>query len=229
METLLPVDIKKAVKQCQTEGIVLLSYVINPPFLKKLVAEVESGPYELAKDSPALVKQQFSRYAFLRRPVVGMPYLRRLQLAIQALLRSAHSVCPALASWRALDIVVQKYAKDGGLGGHRDLSRHPLIIASFTLTGRCRFELLADRQGPVLETLQPYPGDLVLLRAQGLREPHDSALENDPCVVGDFLADDDRPFHRVSGAITATPRVSVTFRDNLQPDKPITGFSYTNV
>jgi hypothetical protein len=39
---------------------------------------------------------------------------------------------------------------------------------------------------------------------------------------------DERPFHRVGGSLSASPRVSITCRDNTAPDTPIPGFSYRN-
>lgn len=206
-------DLASAIQETAGEGAALVRDLIRPDFLSPLVDEVESGPFERAEEGTLNVIQKFDRYAFLHMPV-GMPFLRQLQLATAELVQGNGKHYPQLFSWNAIDIVIQRYGPDGILTGHKDLARHPYIIASFTLTGSCRFEVLETRDGRVTKSIQPKPGDLVLLRAPGLASP---------------FGVDDRPFHRVSGALDSrVPRTSVTFRDNLSPGRTIHGFTYLN-
>jgi hypothetical protein len=205
--------IDSAIRKTATEGATLVEGIIAPEFLAQLAGEVKAGPFEQAQEGAGKVVQRFDRYAFLREPE-GMPFLRQLQLATEELIRSSLEICQSLGSWNAIDIVVQRYGYNGVLTGHKDLARHPYIIASFTVTGSCRFEVLETRDGQVIKSMQPKPGDLMLLRAPGLASP--------PGI-------DDRPFHRVSGALDPDePRISVTFRDNIAPDQTIYGFTYLN-
>lgn len=206
-------EMREAIHRTAVEGAALVKGVIKGEFLKQLIKELEAGPFEKAAEDIATVKQNFDRYAFFEE-APGMPLLSQMQLFTQSLIRLSAADYPILAEWTAKDIVIQRYGQDGLLTAHKDLRRHPYLIASFTLTGSCRFELLDNRNGKITKTMIPEPGDLVLLRAPG--------LANDKSV-------DDRPFHQVSGSLDPrVPRLSLVFRDNHNPDTPINGFTYHN-
>lgn len=206
-------EMKQAIHKTAVEGAALVKGVVQGEFLRQLIAELENGPFEVAAEDTASVKQKFDRYAFFEQ-APDMPKLTEMQLFAQSLIRLSAEEYPVLSEWTARDIVIQRYGADGLLTAHKDLRRHPYLIASFTLTGSCRFELLEKRDGPVVKTMIPEPGDLVLLRAPG--------LANDKSV-------DDRPFHQVSGSLdSGVKRLSLVFRDNHNPDKLINGFRYHN-
>lgn len=207
------VDFSKALNAVVAEGAVLLPNIIQPKFLAPLVDELNQGPFEQAEEGNELVRQRFDRFAYLHKPV-GMPHLERLQVATTQLIRSGSELFPQLKDWEAVDTVVQRYDYNGFLTAHRDLIRHPYVIASFTVSGRCRFDVLESRSGPITKTMYPEAGSLILLRAPGLSN------EN---------PENERPFHKLTGALDENIfRIAVSFRHNLNPEANISGFSYCN-
>ncbi len=132
------------------------------------------------------------------------------------MVQSAKKAFPQLEEWKAHDTVIQKYGKTDFLTAHLDLKRHPHVIIICTISGSCLFEVLSSREGNVTKAFYPSSGDLLLLRAPGLSGNLDL---------------DDRPFHRVSGnESTEDSRISITFRDNTDPERVIPGldFNYDN-
>lgn len=205
-------DFLKVFSNMQNNGVSLIRSMLEESFRAELEKELTRGPFEQATEGIASVKQNFERFAFLWH-VEGMPRLNELRLQTEVVVRSAGAMIANLDAWEAKDIVIQRYSQDGYLSGHRDLKRHPGVIAIYTVVGSCIFEMLAGREGPVLESHQVYPGDLILLR--GANASEDKKYP--------------RPFHRVGGSVSDRYRISATFRDNDCPEKPIAGFSYRNI
>jgi hypothetical protein len=194
-----------AFEEMERTGAAIVKKALRPKFRKGLHEEVAYGPFTLARSENG-VAQQFTRFAFLDR-AEGMPLLERLRQATEELVR-AHGY----VRWRARDVVAQHYVIGDHLGAHRDLKRHPLVLALFTLHGFCDFELLGDkRENPPERVLRPYAGDLVLLR--GYERRCDGT--------------DPRPFHRVETR-GCNRRLAVAFRDNDSPEKEVPGFGYLN-
>lgn len=206
-------DLDFALRDSVYSGVGLVKGIINPEFLEILNLEVAAGPYSQASAGNELVSQKFDSFAFMYEPV-GMPLLRKFQQATEQLIRSHSNLFKPLADWRAIDTVIQRYGADGFLSAHRDLVRNPYIVPSFTIAGSCQFDILESREGPFRKTIFPEAGDLLLLLAPGL-------VEN-PSIA-------DRPFHQLTGPLDPNiARVAVTFRHNLNPEKPIEGFKYVN-
>lgn len=213
LQSLNKVSISQYVEVASLTGASIVVGIIRPEFMDKLIPELLSGPFTQAEEGIENVQQKFLRYAFLHQ-AVDMPYLEQLKVDTESLVRTCAPDCFGLGTWRAVDTVVQKYVETDYLTAHRDLTRHPYLIASFTLLGSATFELLESREGSVYKTLHPKQGDLLLLRAPGLNPE---------------LKTDSRPFHRVTKILAGDScRISVTFRDNLTPGNPIPGFTYHN-
>ena len=71
----------------------------------------------------------------------------------------------------ANEITLMRYPLEAGISPHRDHQRYKKVIAAFSLTGLGNFQVLGDRQGEeVLHQWLCAPGDLVLLRAPGLKD-----------------------------------------------------------
>lgn len=205
-------DIGAAINEMRSGGAACVRGMLRTSFRKVLLREVIGrGAFVRAAGMIGPVRQDFERFAFLGC-IPGMPVLESLRVATETMVKLAREAMPQLAEWRAMDTVVQKYSCQGGLGSHRDLKRHPDLIAIYTISGSCLLELLDRRDGNVLLSFSPGPGDLILLRGW---------------IAGS--SSDARPFHRVSGNLGSGSRVSVTFRDNDDPTRPIEGFSYGNV
>lgn len=98
------------------------------------------------------------------------------------------------------EATIMSYARStAGIGPHLDRRRYRELIAIFSVSGRARLELVADRAGRrVLTAFDCVPGDLVLLRAPGLGG-----------------IDDGRPLHQVGGPRRGT-RVSLSLRMNVR-------------
>ncbi|KKW23144.1 MAG: hypothetical protein UY65_C0008G0018 [Parcubacteria group bacterium GW2011_GWA2_51_12] len=197
------------------DGAAIIRKFVNGEFLKKVQEEVASGPFERANLDTDKVSQKFERCAYLRK-IPGMPHLEHLRQDVEKMIRQCKKSFPVLEKWHAVDTVVQKYGVGDYLTSHRDLKRNPYLIVILTIQGYTRFNLRGDtRDSPVLKQFFPMPSDAIILRANGLLP----SLKDIDC----------RPFHDVRGSEDRTlPRISVTFRDNLDPDKPIPGFRYLN-
>ena len=128
---------------------------------------------------------------------------------MQSLVRSLGVVYPTLLDWEPDEAVAQRYDESQGLTWHKDLERHPGVIASFSISGTAELHhRMRDGKG---DHISLKPRDLVLVRGMDLHGVwyHDLRPEHDVRnVEGD--------------------RISLTFRANTRPDDPIDGFQYNN-
>lgn len=204
--------VEQQLQVAKVEGAALVQGVIRNGSLADVQEELSHIRFGQSQDT-ALVKQQYTYAAFRETIPNTFVVLERLRRQTELLVRSARKSFPQLATWQAYDTMVHKYSSTDFLGAHRDLERHPQVIAIYTVTGECKFELLTSHDGEVTKVFYPTPGDLLLLRAPGLSG----------------CAEDDRPVHRVSGnMLPGRHRISVTFRGNLRPNKPIPGIVFQN-
>lgn len=206
-------DISEAMKEMRSVGVALISGMLKELFRSSLFDETSGLPFKKATEKVGVVNQSFDYCAFLNE-IPDRPHLETLRRATEELVQKTGDALfdESLQRWFALDVVVNRYGKNGGLGAHKDLKRHPGVIAIWNIAGSCDFEMLNDRNGEILAVYRPNPGDLILLRGTM------------PC---DGLGDQ-RPFHRVSNIGGVGPRISVTVRHNTNPGNPIAGFSYLN-
>lgn len=202
-------DVAEAMEEMQATGVAFVPAMLKEDFRKRLADEVEKLSFKRATEVVGVVRQAFDYCAFLGT-VPDNPCLETIRCATQELVRRAGEKLadPGLMNWFGREVAVNRYGRDGGLGAHRDLKRHPDVLAIWNVCGSCDFEMLSDREGHVLKSFQPHPGDLVLLRGMG--------------------SPDRRPFHRVSNVIGEGPRISVTVRHDTDPDNLIAGFTYAN-
>ncbi len=189
-----------------------------PNALSRSIIEVISYELELVifseqnSTSASGVRQRFHSAAFRRSVPKTFPHILQLQQETKKLVRSASPQFPKLKTWQPHDAVIQKYTSYDFITAHLDLKRHPYIIVIYNIVGSCMFEILSDRGGHIVKEFRPESGDLVLLRAPGL---------------SGNLNIDDRPFHRVGGNLSRCPyRISITFRENLEPNKAVPGLKF---
>lgn len=213
----LPVPVGPALCRVRDEGVAVIPSLIDPAFLAVLNGEVHRMALDRAEGVVGVVEQRFDRAAFFGA-IEGLPLLEAFRCAAGDLIRTAAAEAhmAPLAAWEAKDTIVQKYGLQGGIGSHRDLARHPGVVMIATIAGSARFMLHGDtRDGAPIAVHEPRAGDVMLLRGPGLRG-------------GAGGGTDERPFHSVSGALGPEPRISISFRDNLDPEKLLRGFSYRN-
>jgi alkylated DNA repair dioxygenase AlkB len=196
-------------------GVAIERSAIEPSHLWRMLKEVKSLEFTDAQERLNSVEQRFQRIGFHQVPP-NLPTLALLCKEIQAVVRSfGHAdYYPYLAGWQIRDIVIQKYDKNSFLSAHKDLKRHQKLIVICNLEGNANFEILETRTGPVIRQINDLTyGDIILLRGS----------ETTPGV-------DDRPFHRVSGNThpNVDYRISLTLRDNTEPQNTIKGFEYEN-
>lgn len=121
---------------------------------------------------------------------------------------------PSLKTWELDELTAQRYPHDEGvITWHRDLARHPGVIATGNIVGEATLSVrdLQFQDRPIFLM----PGDVVVLRAPGL---FDKSL-----IEGDI-----RPRHAVTSLHSKGDRISITARANSIPDEPIKNFYYHN-
>jgi hypothetical protein len=109
-------DIEAAFECMQRKGIALVRHALEDRCLGRLKRELTHAPFEKAAENIASVKQNFDRCAF-RDHAEGLPRLEELRIKTEKMVRLAGEKFTNLANWQAKDILVQRYAKDGYLGG----------------------------------------------------------------------------------------------------------------
>ena len=83
---------------------------------------------------------------------------------------SYDSLVEAPTAFRFNDLIVQRYpAGCRGISPHRDHARYVVVVAILVLSGDGEFCVCQDRSGDVAVEIPARPGDLVLMRAPGLR------------------------------------------------------------
>lgn len=83
---------------------------------------------------------------------------------------SSDSLVEAPTAFRFNDLIVQRYtAGCRGISPHRDHARYVVVVAILVLSGDGEFCVCQDRSGDAAVEVPARPGDLVLMRAPGLR------------------------------------------------------------
>jgi len=131
--------------------------------------------FAISSRSPCdgLVDQpSFSRLSTLLR-CAGDSRIMGLAESLGQLFRAALS-CDSLVeeptAFRFNDLIVQRYpAGCRGISPHRDHARYVVVVAILVLSGDGEFCVCQDRSGGTAVEISARPGDLVLMRAPGLR------------------------------------------------------------
>ncbi len=134
-------------------------------------------------------------------------------LIVKEVVQPLSATFPFLKSWEPDEITAQRYRSQvGELSWHRDLERHPGIIAVSNIYGSAE---LGVRQHMETSTVTLNEGDVLLLRAP--------LLFDEQPVGGDV-----RPQHAVTAILGSKHRISVTVRANRYPQRRIKNFYYNN-
>lgn len=163
------------------------------------------------------VSQRFEVYAHKyshgsQEDIAVRPNLHRLaSFVVDNITQPLSKYFPSLQVWEADEVSAQKYLDtEGHLTWHRDLERHPGVIAICNIVGKAMLGIKHNPKDTSVASLES--GDILLLRAPGL---YDSDVEL-------------RPEHAVMSVKGPNDRISVTLRDNTRPDDPIPNFRYHN-
>jgi hypothetical protein len=137
-------------------------------------------------------------------PMDGFPHLAELRDALTERVRRDGAAIRGLATWRPNEagIGVTRPGQTG-ITGHLDGKWYRRLVVVVTVVGSARFEVLAAREGPVLEGWRAGPGGITLMRGPGLGGRRDG-----------------RPFHRIA-APSRGVRCSVGLRMSVEPPADI--------
>ena len=185
----------RAVSEVGHQGYGWVPGALSPAWCAALIAEVRTLPFVSVPCQVGGVRQEAEDLA-VRVGDVRLPAMAVLADALVREVVSAGTGVGSLAGYRPDEATYQRYrGPAAGISPHRDFKHHRLLVAIFTLVGRARFRIVADRAGAeVLASWEAQAGDLCLLRGPGF---------------GGNL--DGRPLHSV-GPPLETERVSLAFR-----------------
>jgi hypothetical protein len=189
-------DLTDALQGTVALGAAFVPAALDDSFRRRLLAEIEDGPYEPLAErvGPQDVRQQADRF-LVRDDMRAYPHVRELRDDLVTRLREQGGGVPGLSAWLPNDASVQRYAPGSlGVSPHLDGKRFHYLVAVVTVDGTASFALCADRGGTVLREWETVPGSLVLMRAPGLADREDA-----------------RPLHTVRGPREGR-RTSLTYR-----------------
>ena len=206
-------------------GYVVCRQLLAPTLAKGIAEELEDPAleWEVSKDSTDQmgnpVLQTFDVYSYKlsfgdQENIQTMPNFTSLgDLVMSDVVKPLATFFPPLSSWQPDEITAQRYRNNvGKLSWHRDLNRHPGIIAVSNITGSAE---LSVRQHMQTSAVTLEEGDVLLLRAP--------LLFDEQPVGGDV-----RPQHAVTDVAGSKDRISVTVRANRFPQRKIKNFHYSN-
>jgi len=189
-------DLRDALRGTLALGAAFVPAALDEPFRRRLLSEVEDGPFEPLPErpSPMGVRQQADRFV-VRDAMLAYPCVHELRDDLVAHLGEQAGQVPGVSAWLPDDASVQRYAPGSlGVTPHLDGSRFRYLVAVVTVAGSASFALCSDRAGTVLRQWETLPGSLVLMRAPGLAG-----------------REDERPLHTVRGPRQGQ-RLSLTYR-----------------
>jgi len=199
-------NISEAIQEMRETGATIVRGMLLDHFREAMLREIAALPFKQAAKNVGKVEQNFDYCSFFGSVPAGRN-LETLRRSVEVLVWNG-----GFLNWRGREVAINRYVAGGGLTAHRDFKWHPDVLAIWNVCGTCTFEVLETREGPVVQTYYPQPGDLILLRGAG---PADDPVDR-------------RPFHCVRNIESSGPRISVTIRHNTDPDRRIEKFAYAN-
>jgi hypothetical protein len=191
-------DLGRSLPGLRNAGAAFIPHALSEPFRQRLQREIQDGPFERLPDQIGPVRQEADLFV-ITDAMTAYPTLARLRAEFVTRLRQDGPQIAGLARWWPNEAYVQRYEPGAlGVSPHLDSKRFAVLVAIFTTQGNARFALCQDRAGAIIQEWDADSGSLTLLRGPGLLD-----------------AEDQRPFHTVSGP-TAGRRFSITFRMNQE-------------
>ena len=192
-------DLVRALAEVKAAGAAYVPRALDDRFRRALRREVDGGPFRSMSGTYGKVRMEIDGYD-VQAPMDGFPVMRELADELGALVRTSGSAIRGLATWVPNEIGVTRY-QPGSLGitPHLDGKWYRRLVVVVTVYGRSRFALCRNREGEVLASWRPGPGDLVLMRGPGFGGVRDG-----------------RPFHLAEGP-TRGSRCSLGVRMSVNP------------
>jgi hypothetical protein len=189
-----------ALRATAERGSAHLDDVLDPGFRRALWTEIRSGPLRRMEGTfgSAGVRMQIDGFD-VAEPFDGFSNLRQLRDVFAERVRSHGSEIRGLATWWPNEAGIGVYRPGWvGVTSHLDGRWYRRLVAVFTLVGSAPFEVLASREGDVLEAWDARAGGLTLMRGPGLAGSRDG-----------------RPYHAVEGPLRGV-RCSVALRMSVR-------------
>jgi hypothetical protein len=177
-------SLASALRSTADRGFAHLDDVLDPGFRRALWSEIRSGPLRRMEGTfgASGVRMQIDGFD-VTEPFEGFPRLRELRDAFAERVRSQGADVRGLATWRPNEAGIGVYRPGWvGVTSHLDGRWYRRLVAVVTLVGSAPFEVLASREGEVLERWEARAGGLTLMRGPGLAGSRDG-----------------RPYHAVEG------------------------------
>ena len=150
-----------------TRGGAYIPGALSPATCTALAAEVRPFTFVSVPAHVGTVRQQAEEFT----APVGDARLPAMATLAAALVReiTCSKAIAEVAGWCPDEATYHRYrGSAAGITPHRDFKRHLILIAVFTLTGRARFRIVADRAGTdELASWVVATGGLCLLRGPG--------------------------------------------------------------
>jgi hypothetical protein len=186
--------IRDGLHDVREQGAAFVDAALRPGVMPDIAREVSSGNFEPLAEYEGTARQDGEFFV-----VIGdmNRYLltARLRRELIAVVHQQGSEIEGLRRWNPNEAWVQRYRQASrGITVHKDLKRHGMLVAVFTLEGTATFTVCKNRAGDARMSWAAGPGSLVLLRGPGFDG-----------------TEDDRPLHAVDGPGDGQ-RLSLTFR-----------------
>jgi hypothetical protein len=193
-------DLRGALRACATIGHARVASALSIDFLRRLRAEIDTGPFHPFGESFGPVRQQIDGYD-VRIPASGFPLLTALCRDLRDAVRSQGRGVRGLATWAPNEVGVAHYVPGSiGITPHMDGKWYRRIVIVATVYGRSPFAICGSRDPQdIVERWIARRGDLVLMRGPGLAGARDG-----------------RPFHLVEGPRPGE-RLSLGIRMSRRP------------
>ncbi len=183
-ETLTRRSLTPALRRTARDGYAHVEAALDDAFRRALWREIETGPLRTMAGSfgKAGVRMEIDGYD-VADPFEGFPLLAELSHALAERIPRDGRGIRGLASWRPNEAGVGVY-RPGSLGitPHLDGRWYRRLVVVFTLVGAAPFEVMASREGDVVERWDARAGGVTLMRGPGLAGARDG-----------------RPYHAVHG------------------------------
>jgi hypothetical protein len=186
--------IRDGLHDVHAQGAAFVSAALRPGVTPGIAQEVSSGNFERLAEYEGTARQD-GEFFVVTGDMSRYPLTACLCRELTAVVHQQGSEIDGLRLWYPNQAWVQRYRPGSrGITVHKDLKRHALLVAVFTLEGSAAFTVCKNRAGDAWMSWAAGPGSLVLLRGPGFDG-----------------TDDDRPLHAVGGPGSGQ-RVSLTFR-----------------
>jgi hypothetical protein len=177
-------SLRAALRETSSNGFAHVGGLVEPSLLRALARELDGGPLLRMAGTfgKAGVRMEIDGFD-LEAPFEGFPAISELASAFEERVRRDGDGIRGLRTWSPNEAGAARYHRGSvGVTSHMDGRWYRRLVAVFTVAGSARFEVLASREGEVLEGRNAAAGSVTLMRGPGLGGVRDG-----------------RPYHAVHG------------------------------